>query len=256
MLKEHPDGVPEPRRLAQPDAQRWATPSCGRSSCSAACSREEARRAGRASSSQAVSLPDELLRPAAARAERRREAARGHRPRLRGRAGADPVRRAHLVAGRLGAGLPHEPADAAAGRAAHLVRLHLPRPLGRAAPLGHDRRGLPGPRSWRSATRCDVLTPPFHPYTEALLSAVPVRRPGRRSRRPSGWRDQCRAPWTCRPAAAFTRAARARRRHLREQEPPWREGAGDHRIYCHIPLDELARLQARHSSCRGCEGGA
>jgi hypothetical protein len=28
------------------------------------------------------------------------------------------------------------------------------------------------------------------------------------------------------------------------QEPPWREGEGDHRIYCHIPLDELSRLQA------------
>ena len=34
------------------------------------------------------------------------------------------------------------------------------------------------------------------------------------------------------------------RRHLREQEPPWREGEGDHRVYCHIPLDELAGLQA------------
>ena len=28
------------------------------------------------------------------------------------------------------------------------------------------------------------------------------------------------------------------------EEPPWREGEGDHRIYCHIPLDELSRLQA------------
>ena len=28
------------------------------------------------------------------------------------------------------------------------------------------------------------------------------------------------------------------------QEPPWREGEGDHRICCHIELDTLARLQA------------
>lgn len=30
----------------------------------------------------------------------------------------------------------------------------------------------------------------------------------------------------------------------RDQEPPWRTGEGGHRIYCHIPLEELARLQA------------
>jgi len=28
------------------------------------------------------------------------------------------------------------------------------------------------------------------------------------------------------------------------ETPPWREGKKDHRIACHIPLEELARLQA------------
>ena len=89
-----------------------------------------------------------------------------------------------------------------------------------------------------------VLTPPFHPYTEALLSAVPLPDPDVKQKPirlggsvpsamhvPSGCRFHPRCP-----------------RFLGDicvnQEPPWREGEGDHRIYCHIPLDELARLQA------------
>ena len=31
----------------------------------------------------------------------------------------------------------------------------------------------------------------------------------------------------------------------RQQEPPWREGDGDHHVYCHIPLEELLALQKR-----------
>ena len=89
-----------------------------------------------------------------------------------------------------------------------------------------------------------VLTPPFHPYTEALLSAVPLPDPDVKQKPirlggsvpsamhvPSGCRFHPRCP-----------------RFLGDicvnEEPPWREGEGDHRIYCHIPLDELARLQA------------
>jgi peptide/nickel transport system ATP-binding protein len=41
-----------------------------------------------------------------------------------------------------------------------------------------------------------------------------------------------------------------------EQEPPWREGEGDHRIYCHIPLEELARLQAETLVLADQEEGA
>ncbi len=90
-----------------------------------------------------------------------------------------------------------------------------------------------------------VLTPPFHPYTEALLSAVPLPDPDVQQKPirlggavpsamdvPSGCRFHPRCP-----------------RFLGEicvrEEPPWREGEGNHRIYCHIPLDELARLQAQ-----------
>ncbi len=71
-----------------------------------------------------------------------------------------------------------------------------------------------------------VLTPPFHPYTEALLSAVPLADPDVKQKPirlggsvpsamdvPSGCRFHPRCP-----------------RYLgdicREQEPPWREGDG------------------------------
>jgi peptide/nickel transport system ATP-binding protein len=91
------------------------------------------------------------------------------------------------------------------------------------------------------ATR--VLTPPFHPYTEALLSAVPLADPDIKQKPirlggtvpsamevPSGCRFHPRCPRFLGDVCAT-------------QEPPWRESEGDHRIYCHIPLDELARLQ-------------
>ena len=89
-----------------------------------------------------------------------------------------------------------------------------------------------------------VLTPPFHPYTEALLSAVPLPDPDVKQKPirlggsvpsamhvPSGCRFHPRCPRFLGDVCV-------------NEEPPWREGEGDHRIYCHIPLDELSRLQA------------
>jgi peptide/nickel transport system ATP-binding protein len=89
-----------------------------------------------------------------------------------------------------------------------------------------------------------VLTPPFHPYTEALLSAVPLADPDVKQKPirlggsvpsamevPSGCRFHPRCPRFLGDVCV-------------NEEPPWREGEGDHRIYCHIPLVELARLQA------------
>ena len=74
-----------------------------------------------------------------------------------------------------------------------------------------------------------VLTPPFHPYTEALLSAIPLADP-----------DVKQMPIRLGGSVPSAMDGDA----CREQEPPWREGVGDHRIYCHIPLEELSRLQA------------
>ncbi|NLE23228.1 MAG: ABC transporter ATP-binding protein [Actinobacteria bacterium] len=89
-----------------------------------------------------------------------------------------------------------------------------------------------------------VLTPPFHPYTEALLSAVPLADPDVKQkpiRLAGSVPSAMNVPSGCR---FHPRCPRNLGDVCREQEPPWREGDGDHRIFCHIPLDELERLQA------------
>ena len=150
----------------------------------------------------------ELLRAPAARAERRREAARGDRARLRRRARAHPLRRADLVARRLGAGLAHEPAHEAPGREADVVRLHLARPLGGPASLGCDRRRLPRPRDGdrrrhRACSRRRSIPTPRR-------CSRPSRwRTRTSSRSPSASAARCRARCSSPRAAASTRGARA-----------------------------------------------
>ncbi|MFA4965806.1 MAG: ABC transporter ATP-binding protein [Thermoleophilia bacterium] len=101
-----------------------------------------------------------------------------------------------------------------------------------------------------------VLTPPFHPYTEALLSAVPLADPDVKQKPirlsgsvpsavdvPSGCRFHPRCPRFLGDLCV-------------QHEPPWREGEGDHRISCHIPLHELSRLQAETLVLAAEKGGA
>jgi peptide/nickel transport system ATP-binding protein len=93
-----------------------------------------------------------------------------------------------------------------------------------------------------------IYAPPYHPYTEALLSAVPIPDPEAEQKHirlsgnvpsalnpPSGCRFHTRCP---------------RRREMlsdggkvcEDVVPPWRE-TGRHRILCHIPLDVLERVE-------------
>ena len=89
-----------------------------------------------------------------------------------------------------------------------------------------------------------VLTPPFHPYTEALLSAVPLADPDVKQK-PIRLGGTVPSAMDVPPGCRFhPRCPRCLGDVCRTTEPPWREGEGDHRIYCHVPLDELARLQA------------
>jgi peptide/nickel transport system ATP-binding protein len=94
---------------------------------------------------------------------------------------------------------------------------------------------------WGNAA--DVLAPPYHPYTESLLSAIPIADPDVKQEQirlegsvpsamdiPSGCRFHTRCPRFIGPICV-------------EQEPPWRQGAGDHWVYCHHPLDRLAEMQ-------------
>lgn len=89
----------------------------------------------------------------------------------------------------------------------------------------------------------DLFQPPYHPYTEALVSAIPVADPRHKAERallhdllpsaqnlPSGCRFHTRCP---RKLGAV----------CEEEPPPWREAAAGHAIRCHIPPEELAALQ-------------
>ncbi|MBV8446863.1 MAG: ABC transporter ATP-binding protein [Hyphomicrobiales bacterium] len=87
-----------------------------------------------------------------------------------------------------------------------------------------------------------LFAPPFHPYTEALLSAVPVPDPSAEQRhvRLSGETPSpINVPKGCRFA---TRCPRKVGAICDEVPPPERKGEGGHMILCHIPLDELAAV--------------
>ena len=95
-----------------------------------------------------------------------------------------------------------------------------------------------------------IYEPPYHPYTEALLSAVPIPDPDADQKEirlsgnvpsalnpPSGCRFHTRCP---------------RRKEMLPDEgricetevPPWRTTEQGHRILCHIPLEDLKRVDA------------
>jgi peptide/nickel transport system ATP-binding protein len=88
-----------------------------------------------------------------------------------------------------------------------------------------------------------LFEPPFHPYTEALLSAIPALDPTavRRTIHLDGdVPSQIDVP----PGCPFhPRCPRYLGDICREQTPPWRETPAGDRIFCHIPLDELQEAQ-------------
>ena len=99
----------------------------------------------------------------------------------------------------------------------------------------------------------DLFQPPYHPYTEALVSAIPVADPHHKAERmllhdvlPSAQR----LPSGCR---FHTRCPRKIGAVCEEEAPPWREVDAGHAIRCHIPLEELSALQ--HSFLRSEEIG-
>ena len=89
-----------------------------------------------------------------------------------------------------------------------------------------------------------VLNPPFHPYTEALMSAVPVPDPDAEPAkvRLPGTVPTLRAEF---PGCFFAeRCPRKLGPDCERVPPPARRAPGaDHVVHCHIPLEELARLQ-------------
>ncbi len=88
-----------------------------------------------------------------------------------------------------------------------------------------------------------LLTPPVHPYTEALLSAVPIPDPENqreRIRLESDAPSPVNLPSGCR---FHTRCPRKWGPICEQETPPWQNAGDGHQIRCHYPLDELAELQ-------------
>ena len=87
-----------------------------------------------------------------------------------------------------------------------------------------------------------VFAPPYHPYTEALLSAVPVPDPDHVAARILLEGRVPRADEIPRGCPFATRCPR-RVGPVCDETPPPVQRFGEHRIACHIPGDELSRLQ-------------
>ncbi len=89
----------------------------------------------------------------------------------------------------------------------------------------------------------DVYSAPSHPYTEALVSAIPEPDPtikGKQIRLDGEIPSAANLPSGCR---FHTRCPRKIGAICEQEEPPWRDAGDGHRIRCHIPIDELIRLQ-------------
>jgi peptide/nickel transport system ATP-binding protein len=93
-----------------------------------------------------------------------------------------------------------------------------------------------------------IYAPPYHPYTEALLSAVPIPDPDVQQKhiRLSGS-----VPSALNPPSGCPFHTRCPRRSLlpdggqicETEVPPWQEAGAGHRIFCHIPLETLQSFE-------------
>ena len=88
----------------------------------------------------------------------------------------------------------------------------------------------------------DVFQPPYHPYTEALLSAVPIADPDISKREivlegnlPSVLDPPVGCPFE-------TRCPRKIGSICEQERPPVQSVTEDHQIACHIPLDDLRKV--------------
>ncbi len=98
-------------------------------------------------------------------------------------------------------------------------------------------------RLWEIGPAEDVFIPPYHPYTEALLSAIPIPDPEikqDRIRLKGSVPSALNIPPGCR---FHTRCPRKIGEICETEEPPWQDLPDGHKICCHIPLDELRELQ-------------
>ena len=96
-----------------------------------------------------------------------------------------------------------------------------------------------------------VFEAPHHPYTEALLSAVPTLESGDKRER---IRLEGEIPSAANPPTGcvfHTRCPRFLGDICVNTEPPLAESEPGHAIRCHIPLEELRRLQSTEVTVAG-----
>src|SRR5262249_21371989 len=95
-----------------------------------------------------------------------------------------------------------------------------------------------------------VFTPPYHPYTEALLSAVPIPDPA--AQRPRIVLEGPLPRAAERPAGCpFSPRGPRKVGEIGDDTPPPEQSLGrGHRIACHIPAEELTRLQTAALAAR------
>jgi peptide/nickel transport system ATP-binding protein len=94
-----------------------------------------------------------------------------------------------------------------------------------------------------------IYKPPYHPYSEALLSAVPIPDPDAEQ---AHIRLSGNVPSALNPPSGCRFHTRCPRRNLlpddgqicETQIPPWRQVDGEHHILCHIPLETLSQIES------------
>ena len=98
-------------------------------------------------------------------------------------------------------------------------------------------------RICEAGTCREIFRPPYHPYTEALLSAVPVPDPTihrKRIRLEGSVPSALNPPRGCR---FHTRCPRKIGMVCETEQPPVRETKSGHAIACHIPLADLEAIE-------------
>ncbi|HUA06507.1 MAG TPA: ABC transporter ATP-binding protein [Solirubrobacteraceae bacterium] len=101
-----------------------------------------------------------------------------------------------------------------------------------------------------------VFNPPQHPYTEALLSAVPTLESGNGNGARERIKLEGEIPSPADPPTGcvfHTRCPRFLGDICVNTEPPLAESEPGHAIRCHIPIDELRRLQGKEVSVAGAD---
>ncbi|MFC1879807.1 dipeptide ABC transporter ATP-binding protein, partial [Chloroflexota bacterium] len=91
-----------------------------------------------------------------------------------------------------------------------------------------------------------IYQPPYHPYTEALLSAVLIPDPTAKQKR---IRLEGAVPSAINPPSGCRFHTRCPRRELLpdpeicQTDPPWRQTGNGHRIFCHHTLETLSSFE-------------